>query len=57
VTELSRIFFAGESVVGSLKAALSILGLCSPITSIPIPSASKESMRKIRQIMADCGLI
>ena len=56
VTELSRIFWVGESVVGSLKAALSILGLCSPITSIPIPSASEESTRKIRRIMADCGL-
>ncbi len=57
LTAIGRIFYAGESVIGSLKAALSILGLCSPITSIPIPPASKESMRTIEYIMADCGVI
>lgn len=57
LTEIGRVFYAGESVIGSLKAVLSILGLCSPITSIPIPAASEESMRRIEHIMADCGVI
>lgn len=57
VTALSQLFWTGESVVGSLKAALSIVGLCSPITSIPMPSASEGSIMKIRQIMVDCGLL
>ena len=56
LTQVCQVFWAGESVVGSLKAAMSILGICSPVTTMPIPSASEESRRKIRKIVESCGL-
>ncbi len=56
LTKVCQVFWAGESVVGSLKAAMSVLGICSPITTLPIPAASDESRAKICRIVEDCGL-
>ena len=57
LTALSRIFQVGESPLGSLKAAMSMLDICSPVTTMPIPVVSDESRRKIRKIVEACGLI
>lgn len=57
LTALSQIFRVGEPPVGALKAAMSMVGVCSPQTTMPIPAASDESRRKIRQIIGDCGLL
>lgn len=57
VTVASQVFWAGESTLGGLKAAISMLGICGQTPSLPIPPASDKSREKIRKILVDCGLI
>ncbi len=57
VTAVSQVFWAGESTLGGLKAAISMLGICGQTPSLPIPPASDESREKIRKILVECGLI
>ena len=56
LTALSRIFRVGESPVGSLKAAMSMLDICSPVTTMPIPVVADEARRAIQRIIEECGL-
>ena len=57
VTAVSQAFWAGESTMGGLKAAISMLGFCGQTTTMPIQPASEESRKKIRKILVDCGVI
>lgn len=57
VTAISQVFWSGESALGSLKAAISMLGFCGQMTTMPIQPASDESRKKIRKILEDCGVI
>jgi len=45
------------SYLGGLKAAMHFLGLCEPITARPILPASKEEVRKIKQILLTNGIL
>jgi len=57
VTAVSQVFWAGESTLGGLKAAISMLGICGPTPTMPIQPVSAEPRKKIRKILEDCGLI
>lgn len=56
VIAISQVFWAGESTLGSLKAAMFIAGLCGPLTALPLPSVSETSMAKIRKILQTNGV-
>lgn len=57
VTAVSQVFWAGESPLGGLKTAISMLGFGGPTASIPIQPLSPKSQEKIRKILADNGVI
>lgn len=57
VTAVSQVFWAGESPLGGLKTAISMLGFGGPTASIPIQPLSPKSREKIRKILVDNGVI
>ena len=57
VTAVSQVFWAGESPLGGLKTAISMLGFGGPTASIPIQPLSPKSQEKIKKILVDEGVI
>lgn len=57
MTELWDLFWAAESTIGGMKAAVSLLGICGPATMRPTPAASPAAMEKIRSIMKRAGIM
>ena len=57
VTAVSQVFWAGESPLGGLKTAISMVGFGGPTASIPIQPLSPKSQDKIRKILVDNGII
>lgn len=57
VTAVSQVFWAGESTLGGLKAAISMIGIGGPESSLPIAELSDASLAKIHRILEECGLI
>lgn len=56
LNSLCRLLYAGESVIASLKAALSLIGICGPATTVPLPPASEAARSEIKKIIEDFGL-
>ena len=57
VTAVSQVFWAGESPLGGLKTAISMLGFGGPTVSIPIQPLSLKSQDSIRKILVDEGIL
>lgn len=57
VTSVAAIFPVGRSAVTSMKAAASILGLCSPAVNLPLPEVTPDVRDKIHRILVECGVI
>lgn len=52
INEIWRVYEC-RSFLGGIKAAMSLLGLCKPITAKPILAASEEEIQKIRRILSE----
>ena len=57
VTAVSQVFWAGESPLGGLKTAISMVGFGGPTASIPIQPLTPKSQEKIKKILTDAGLV
>ena len=57
VTAVSQVFWAGESPLGGLKTAISMVGFGGATAGIPTQPLSPKSQEKIRKILQDAGLI
>ena len=56
INEIWRIYEC-QSFLGGLKTAMSLLGLCLPITAHPIMPASEKEREKIEKILRTFGLL
>ncbi|NOY57649.1 MAG: dihydrodipicolinate synthase family protein [Calditrichaeota bacterium] len=56
INEIWRVYEC-RSFLGGIKAAMSLLDLCKPITAKPTLAASEEETRKIRQILLDMKIL
>lgn len=57
VTAVSQVFWAGESPLGGLKTAISMVGFGGATASIPTQPLSPKSQERIKKILTDAGVI
>jgi 4-hydroxy-tetrahydrodipicolinate synthase len=56
IGDLTRIYSIAPSFVGAMKAAVSLLGVCSRTTAAPLPPATDEQTEQIAGVLQEVGL-
>lgn len=56
IDEIWRIYEC-RSFLGGIKAAMSLMGFCQPVTMRPVLNATEEEVKRIKEILTNTGIL